>query len=93
MEKLYNDKLRQNMRINDSMGPTVTKEEITKNIKRIKINKAAGPEEARGELIKLLNEGNIDIFIYLFNLIYEIRYIPSDCLTSIFVPIPKIKNM
>lgn len=64
-------------------------EEIVKAIRRIKNNKATGPDKIHGEIIKLIDGKALQILTYLFNLIYETGIIPSDWLKSTFIAIPK----
>ena len=70
-------------------GPPILKTEIQHAIKQLKINKSPGPDEIYPETLKLINEDNIDLFVTLYNRIYESGQIPEEWLESTFVPVPK----
>ncbi|CAG4984092.1 unnamed protein product [Colias eurytheme] len=74
------------------MGPSITKGEICNVISKAKTGKAVGPDEVPIELIKEIEECNLDYITNLFNAIYDSGTIPSDWLKSTFVAIPKVKN-
>lgn len=73
-------------------SPKILKFEILKAIKQSKQGKAADPDEVYIEVLKLLNDENIDALVEIFNNIYEIGEIPQDWLQSTFVPISKKLN-
>lgn len=73
-------------------APKILKSEIIKAIKQGKQGKAAGPDEIYIEIIKLLDEENIEVLVQMFNNIYESSQIPQDWLHSVFVPLPKKSN-
>lgn len=73
-------------------APKILKSEIIKAIKQGKQGKAAGPDEIYIEIIKLLDEENIEVLVQMFNNIYESSQIPQDWLHSVFVPLPKKPN-
>lgn len=70
-------------------SPQILKEEVLKAIKNSKNGRSPGPDELHVELLKLLEEENLDILVQLFNKIYESGVIPSIWLSSEFIPIPK----
>lgn len=73
-------------------APKILKSEIIKAIKQGKQGKAAGPDEIYIEIIKLLDEENIEVLVQMFNNIHESSQIPQDWLHSVFVPLPKKSN-
>jgi len=70
-------------------SPKILKQEVVKAIKNSKIGKSPGPDQIHIEIIKLLEEENIDTLVRLFNKIYSTGVIPQEWLTSEFIPIPK----
>lgn len=93
MQTLFNDEHRDNLEeLRNTTGPSITREEVENSIRKIKNNKAAGPDEVYGDLLKLIDEDNIDVVVDLFNHIYETGVIPKDWLLSTFIPIPKTVN-
>lgn len=73
-------------------SPNIMKAEVLKAIKQSKQGKAAGTDDVYVEVVKLLNDENVDALVELFNNIYDQGEIPQDWLQSTFVPIPKIPN-
>lgn len=49
----------------------------------------AGPGNIPTEAIKVMDDGNIEVLVKLFNAIYDSGHIPSDWLQSTFIMIPK----
>lgn len=74
---------------NTETGPSITTEEVAKAIRKLKNNKAAGPDEVYADLLKLIEQHHLDIITELFNYIYDSGTIPEEWLISTFVPIPK----
>lgn len=70
-------------------GPHILKSEVLHAIEIAKNRKSTGPDGVPMELIKIINEDNIDLVVNLFNNIYDSGKIPEEWLTSTFVPIPK----
>ena len=73
-------------------GPIITQEEVESAIKRLKNNKAPGPDQIHGEVLKLLDPEQIKLLTNLFNKIYTGGQIPNDWLMSTFIPLPKKAN-
>lgn len=73
-------------------GPEILRSEVENAIKLLKSNKSPGSDQIYPEVLKLINEENIDLFVILFNKIYDTGRIPQDWLESIFVPLPKKTN-
>lgn len=70
----------------------ITKSETIKAIRKIKDNKAPGPDKIHGELLKMVEEEHLDPLTDLFNDILRTGEIPKEWLLSTFVPIPKKAN-
>ena len=70
-------------------GLHITKGEVMKAIQRVKSNKSPGPDEIRGDILKLLEEDYVEPLRRLFDAIYQSGRLPEDWLTSIFIPLPK----
>lgn len=51
-------------------APSTTKEKILYAVKNAKLNKTVGPDPIPVEFVKLINDGNIDLLLNLFNAIY-----------------------
>ena len=67
-------------------------DEITICVKKLKNNKAYGPDHIINEYIKSTIEQMMPIYINLFNLVLESGLIPSDWLIGIIIPIYKKKG-
>lgn len=74
-------------------GPEITNEEARHSLKNMKNGKATGPDTMPIELMKLINENNIQIITDLFNLIYKSGTIPKEWLVSTFIAILKKKML
>lgn len=61
-------------------------------IKNRKKGKAVGPDQITTELIKLIDEDNVNILVELFNVIYKTGIIPTEWLKSTFVALPKVNR-
>lgn len=92
--KILFDDIREDANTSDinNEGPKILKAEIQNAIKQLKTNKSPGPDGIYPEMLKLINEGNIEIFVSLYNRIYDSGKIPQDWLESIFIPLPKKPN-
>lgn len=76
-------------------GPAILKSEVENAILSLKNNKAPGPDNVRGELLKILcrmDNQFLDTLTALFNSIYNRGEIPEEWLQSTFVAIPKKTN-
>lgn len=56
-------------------------------IKQLKKKKSPGSDEVYPEVLKLISENNIDIFVDVFNRIYKTGRMPGEWLESIIIPI------
>lgn len=63
--------------------------EVNAAIKTAKSGKAAGPDNVYTEMLKLLDQENLQRLTDLFNKIYSSGTYPRDWLKSVFIPIPK----
>jgi hypothetical protein len=70
-------------------GPSITQDEVSEAIKKMKDKKATGVDEISTECLKGLDPTSLDILTDLFNKIYKTGYIPNDLPQSIFITIPK----
>lgn len=92
IQELFDDDRQQEMVEEDierELGPTITKEEVMHAIKMAKSNKSPGPDEIPAEIIKLITEDQIGIFVELYNTIYNTGIIPREWLRSTFITLPK----
>lgn len=74
---------------NTGSGPDITKEEV-KAIKQTKNNKA---DQMPVEIIKMIEEEQIEILVDLYNSAYSTGIIPKVWLTSTFIALPKKKRV
>ena len=73
-------------------GSPITKEEVKKVIKKMKVGKAPGIDDITTEHLKGLDENGLDKLTELCDLIYNTGYIPDDLKHSLFITIPKKKK-
>ncbi|RUS75834.1 hypothetical protein EGW08_016403 [Elysia chlorotica] len=73
----------------DMRGPPSMEEEVRNTIRKMKHNKATGPDEIPVELFDALNETCLIHFTKLLNLIYDTGQWPSDWKKSIFITLQK----
>ena len=93
MEELFGDENVDTVpAVTGEEGPIITQEEVESAIKRLKNNKAPGPDQIHGEVLKLLDPEQIKLLTNLFNKIYTGGQIPNDWLMSTFIPLPKKAN-
>ena len=87
---LYNDENR-DIRLNHvgDDGTSITQDEISEAIKKMKDRKTTDIDEIPTECLKALDTSSLEILTDLFNKIYKTGYIPNDLAQSIFVLIPK----
>ncbi|XP_030764077.1 uncharacterized protein LOC115888472, partial [Sitophilus oryzae] len=65
-------------------GPDILKEELVKALAETKNGKAVGPDDSNVEILKLLDEENMNLLLKLFNRIYNTGEIPKLWLQSTF---------
>ncbi|XP_060518451.1 uncharacterized protein LOC132697174 [Cylas formicarius] len=73
-------------------GPPILREEIKKVVMEAKDHKATGPDGIPGEVLKLIDNDNIDVLLKIFNYIYNTGHFPRSWLRSTFIPLPKNSN-
>ena len=70
-------------------GQSILKEEVEKTIQSMKKGKATGSDEITTEMLRVLDDENIDVITNLCNIIYNSGVIPTDLKWSIFITLPK----
>ncbi|XP_071944773.1 uncharacterized protein [Antedon mediterranea] len=70
-------------------GPKILKAEVRTAIKRLRKNKAAGPDGVAIEMIEALEEYGVEKLTEVINKIYEDGSFPEDLSKSIFIALPK----
>ena len=79
MQTLYNDELRGEQEETAAItGPPITSEEVINSIKKLKSNKATGPDEVCGDLLKLIENDHLDVIVELFNNSYDTGVLPKE---------------
>lgn len=73
-------------------GPPILKSEVLRVLKAAKTGKSPGPDNIPIEILKLLEEDQLDVLTELFNYIYDTGDVPIDWLKSMFITIPKKQN-
>lgn len=66
--------------------------EVIYAIKSNKKGKAPGPDGITSDIMKLIDENNIIIYVDLFNAIHKTGIIPTEWLKSTFVILPKVNH-
>ena len=62
---------------------------MEKAIQSMKRIKATGSDEISTEMLRTLDDQNIDVITSLFNIIYNSGVIPTDLEQSVFITLPK----
>ena len=70
-------------------GPKILKSEVESSLRKLKRNKAAGPDEVVTEMMIALEDYGIDKLTDIVNEIYDTGVIPEDLSRSIFIALPK----
>ena len=71
-------------------GQSILKEEVEKAIQSMKKEKATGSNEISTEMLRALDDQNIDVITTnLCNIIYNSGFTPTDLKQSIFITLPK----
>ena len=68
---------------------SILKEEVEKTIQSVKKEKATGSDDISTEMLRALDDENIDVITSLCNSIYNSGVIPTDLKQSIFRTLPK----
>jgi hypothetical protein len=66
--------------VNENLNKKITQKEILDCIKRLKYNKAHGDDHVINEYIQSTSDKMIDVYIELFNIIFETGIIPDSWL-------------
>lgn len=90
--EMFADPSRNTSMITDDTGPAILKSEVLWALKAAKVGKSPGPDNVPIEILKLLEEDQLDVLTQFFNNIYETGNLPSDWLKSTFITIPKKQN-
>ena len=86
---MYNDERENPPKIEGEEGEDFLRLEIEKVIKNLKSGKASGNDMITSEMIKALDDGEVDIIHKLLNDIHETGVIPASMNESIFIRLPK----
>ena len=70
-------------------GQSFLKEEVEKAIQLMNRGKTTGSDEISTEMLRTLDDQNIDVITNLCNIIYNSGVIPTDLKESIFITLPK----
>ena len=70
-------------------GPEIMKEEVRATLRKMKRNKAAGPDGVVIEMILALEDFGIDKLTEILNEVYNSGEIPDDLSKSVFIALPK----
>jgi len=89
IQDLFEDERGPPPEINNDYGPSILKEEVRAAIRKMKQNKAAGPDEIPVEIFDALNDNGISHFTKLLNEIYDTGQLPSDFHKSVFITLQK----
>ena len=91
ISNLYNDKRDDMPTFPITSGEKFLKEEVQRVIKSMKDSKAMGTDEISTEMLRALDEENLDSLTQLCNIIYDSGHIPAEIEQSIFVTNQKTK--
>lgn len=67
----------------------ITEEDIRRSIRKLKRNKAAGPDNIKPEIIKESENISVSLLHTLFNTIWEEEKVPEQQKEEIIVKLPK----
>ena len=91
ISNLYNDKRDDMPTFPITSGEKFLKEEVQRVIKSMKDGKAMGTDKISTEMLRALDEENLDSLTQLCNIIYDSGKIPTGMEQSIFVTNQKTK--
>ena len=77
---------------NDTINGIITKEEIEKAISKLKNNKSSSDDEITNEFIKHSTCKMLDVYVKLFNAIFDTGKVPDTWLTGNIIPLYKNKG-
>ena len=70
-------------------GQSILKEEVEKAIQSMKNGKATGSDEMSTEMLRALDDQDIDVITNICNIIYNSGVTPNNLKQSIFITLPK----
>ena len=89
IKELYDDNWEPMPQFEITSGQSILKEEVEKAIQSMKKGKARGSDEIWTEMLRALDDQNIDVIMNLCNIIYNSGVIATDLKQSIFITLPK----
>ena len=89
INELYDDDREPMPHFEITSGQNILKEEVEKAIPSMKKGKATGSDGISTEMLRALDDQNIDVIINLCNIIYNSGVMPTDLKQSIFITLPK----
>ena len=89
---LYNDNIDDMPTFPITSGENILKEEVQRVMKSMKDGKAMETDELSTEMLRALDEENLDSLTQLCNIIYESGHISTEMEHSMFVTIPKMNR-
>ena len=89
IKELYDDDRAPMPQFEVTSGQSILKEEVEKMIQSMKKGKATGSDEISTEMLRALDDENIDVITNLCNIMYSSGVIPTDLKQSIFITLPK----
>ena len=92
ISNLYNDSRDDMPTFPNTSGENILKEEVQGVIKSMKDGEAVGTDKISTEMLRALDEENLDSLTKLCNIIYDRGHIPTEMEQSIFVTMPKKAN-
>ena len=88
IKELYDDDRAPMPQFEITSGQSILKE-VEKTIQSMKKGKATGSDEISTEMLRALDDENIDVITNLCNIMYNSGVIPTDLKQSIFITLPK----
>ena len=93
MKELYDDDRAPMPQFEITSGQSILlKEEVEKTIQSMKKGKATGSDEISTEMLRALDDENIDVITNLCNIMYNSGVIPTDLKQSIFITLTKMSK-
>ena len=88
-KELYDDDQEPMPQFEISSRQSILKEELEKAIQSMKKGRATGSDEISIDMLRTLDDQNIDVITNLCNIIYNSGVIQTDLKQSIFITLPK----
>ena len=89
IKELYDDDRAPMPQFEVTSGQSILKEEVEKMIQSMKKGKATGSDEISTEMLRVLDDENIDVITNPCNIMYNSGVIPTDLKQSIFITLSK----